>query len=399
MFDTTRPDLIVVSYAADIPFSPRGIRTRALMQRLHHEWNIELIAGLARTSPISSYARATHRLARKSLRFAHSSMMLDKYEFWAWRRFRSWQPHADAALLIGFPFSPLVYAARLLTAHGVPYVVDAGDPWVVTSLRAEARGLARIRGRRAEYALWRGAAGAVVTTEAQANALRSLFPNLPTLVRPNGFSIADQSAFYAPNRASARTSSSVLRLVHFGEINSERVPIARFLEALAQSGIWDEVQFHQYGSDWTRSLNRLSKVAVVLHSPRVWREIITIAGDYDLAVVVGNRDPMLLPSKAVPYLQLPIPRLALVEDDENALAHYIRDKRGWMLAHVYAMDAAEKVRMHISRKWSRTELAPPASESWDCVTEEIMQFLDQVLTTRKSVQTQHSCVGRGNETG
>jgi hypothetical protein len=377
-----RPRLVVVSYTADAPFSPRGIRTRTLLEALWHDWQVELVAGPATRKPYAPRSRVGSSLARKIGRIAHSSVLLDKHELWSRRRFRSWRPDACGALLVGYPFSPLVYASRRLAECGIPYVVDAGDPWVLTAAVPQVRSLGRRRAGAAEYRLWAGAAGAVLTTQAQAQALRALFPRLRILVRPNGFA-ADRSRPNMAIQQSAHGRSSRLRLAHFGDISSVRIRIASFLERLARTGSWSEIEFHQYGTDWTGALGSLRAVRVVVYERRPWSEIVSAADKYDLAVVVGNRDPAQLPSKAVAYLQLPIPRLALIGNGtDDALAQYVADKPGWIVVHVDGADGADKIRTHLSREWTEAELAPPENESWDEVTTEIRRYLDTVLNGR-----------------
>jgi hypothetical protein len=378
-----RPRLVVVSYLADAPFSPRGIRTRMLLEALRHDWNLELVAGPATRESYPTRPRAGTSFARKIGRIAHSSALFDKYELWSRHRFRRWLPDAGAALLVGYPFSPLVYASRRLAECEIPYVVDVGDPWVLTATAPQVRSLGRLRGRAAEHRLWAGAAGAVVTTQAQAQALRALFPKLRILVRPNGFAPADHSRPDVQIRRPTHGRGSRLRLAHFGDISSVRVGIAPFLERLARTGSWSEIEFHQYGTDWTGALGGLREVTVVVYERRPWSEIVSIADKYDLAIVVGNRNPAQLPSKAAAYLQLPIPRLALIGDDtDDALAQYVADKPGWILVHADGADGADKIRTHLSREWNAAELAPPASESWDEVTTEIRRFLEAVLNGR-----------------
>jgi hypothetical protein len=375
-----RPRLVVVSYLADAPFSPRGIRTRRLLEALRHDWKLELVAGSATRKSYATRSRVGPSFVRKIGRIAHSSVLLDKHELWSRRRFRHWHPDAGGALLVGYPFSPLVYASRRLAECGIPYVVDAGDPWVLTAATPQVRSLGRLRGRAAEYGLWAGAAGAVLTTQAQAQALRALFPKLRILVRPNGFAPADHSRRNMAIQRPVHGRSSRLRLAHFGDISAVRIGIALFLERLARTGSWSEIEFHQYGADWTGALGGVSDVKVVFHEPRPWSEIVSAAGEYDLAVVVGNRDPALLPSKAVVYLQLPIPRLALVGDGtDDALTQYVADKPGWTVLPVDGADGADKIRTHLSRGWTAAELAPPATESWDEVMTEIRGFLNAVL--------------------
>jgi hypothetical protein len=224
----------------------------------------------------------------------------------------------------------------------------------------------------------------VLTTEQQAAALRQLFPHLNVLVRPNGFFPTDLSPPASGSESERRGSS--IRLAHFGELSSDRVSVASFLRTLAESGIWDHVEFHQHGSDWTGSLVEVRQVRVVFHERRPWNEIVASAADYDAAVVVGNRDPMLLPSKAVSYLQLPIPRLAVVDGaTRDALTAFTADRPGWALVAATDERAASIVREHTARTWTAAELAPPASESWDRVADEVAQFLSALLKDRPRV--------------
>jgi hypothetical protein len=379
------PRLVVVSYMANAPFTPRGIRTRMLLEALQHDWKLELVAGPATRKSYATRSGVGTSFVRKIGRVAHSSVLFDKHELWSRHRFRRWHPDARGALLVGYPFSPLVYASRRLAERRIPYVVDVGDPWVLTAATPQVRSLGRLRGRAAEYRLWAGAAGAVVTTQAQAQALRALFPKLRILVRPNGFAPADHSRPNMAIRRPARGPGSRLRLAHFGDISSVRVRIVSFLDRLARDGSWSEIEFHQYGTDWTGALGGLRDVRAVVHERRPWSEIVSAADQYDLGIVLGNRDPAQLPSKAVAYLQLPIPRLALIEDGtDDALAQYVADKPGWIVLHVNGADGADKIRTHLSREWSAAELAPPATESWDKVTTEIRRFLDAVLNGRTS---------------
>jgi hypothetical protein len=382
--DDARHRLIIVSYMANATFSPRGIRTQALLEHLKGRWRIELVAGATSRARGSHAANVRRSLYRRALRFAYSSVMLDKFEPSSRLRFRSWEPEAAGALLIGYPFSPLVHASRRLTERGIPYVVDAGDPWVLTADYPEFRGVARLRGLSAERRLWAGAAGAIVTTDSQAQALGTIFPNLKILVRPNGFAPGDQPA-PPPVARLAGASDSILRLVHFGDISSDRLAVSSLLQGLARSGVWSGIEFHQYGSDWTGSLVRLEDVRVVFHEPRPWAKILAIASEYDLAVVVGNRDSRLLPSKAVVYLQLPIPRLAVIgTDTTSALALYVAEKPGWLMARPDDLGLAERIQNHLSRGWTASELAPPETESWDHVCTEIGQFLEAALIPRGS---------------
>jgi hypothetical protein len=381
--------IVVVSYLANARYAPRGIRTRALVSALERETSVEVIAGAIENSRPPRPA-ANRTTLRKILQLVHSSLLLDKFELWSRRRFRSWQPEAAGALLIGFPFSPLVYASRRLRAAGIPYVVDLGDPWILTVSggRPTNRSVARRRARRAERRLWQGAAGAIVTTHGQGAALRRLFPHLEVLVRPNGFS--DVRVSSPPRRPATHSDPAgrALRLVHFGDLYVARLNFQPFLDRLALSNHWDRIEFHQFGSDWTGALQAHRDVRVEFHEPRDWADVILAAVDYDLAVVIGNRDATTLPSKAVEYLQLPIPRLALVERERgDALADYVADKPGWLTLSLDRVDASAATFAHISRDWAPAELAPPRRESWESVGPEIVRF---VLGCIHSVPTARS---------
>jgi hypothetical protein len=389
---TRHPRLAVVSYAAHTPRVPRSERTQQLLIALRRQWSVELVAASPPESVNSSRPRAGRSFLRKTLHSAHSSVLLDKYELWSLRHLFAWHPKAEAALLIGFPFSPLAYASRRLDALGIPYVVDVGDPWVLTADLPTVRNLASLRARRAERRLWCRASGAIVTTEDQACGLKDLFPELPILVRPNGFPVQDNPTVNIPRWQ--RGPESMLKIAHFGNLSSARLDIIPFLTSLARSGLWKRIELHVYGSDWTGTLSRARDVTIVLHEPHPWAEIVALAAAYDLALVIGNRDPKQLPSKAIVYLQLPIPRLAVVQNTQaDALARYVADKKAWLALRENASDAAELVKQHVLREWSAEELAPPLTESWDLVSAEVARFLKQVLDPAVAAKAQDSRPG------
>jgi hypothetical protein len=371
-----RSRLVVVSYIASDVLSPRGIRTQRVLAELHRHCAVELVAGpppaARRAAP--GYASAL----KQSIRPLVASLLLDRLEFWSRRRFRSWRPSADAALLIGAPFSPLAAASGRLIEAGVPYVVDAGDPWALTARAPAIRGPALARARRTEFAMWSHAVGGIVTTDLQADRLRNLFPRLPILVRPNGFDPtpepAESAAVCAEN---GKPRWRPLRLAHFGNLYEPRLDPVPFLHALAVSGLWPVVEFHQFGFDWSSTLTGLQpNVKVTFHEPRRWAEIVGIAPQFDAAVVIGNRDPGQLPSKTVDYLQLPIPRLALVcERDGDAVAHYVAGKSGWLVVDGADTRVPAAVQQHVDRDWAPAALAPPSSERWERVAAEVGAFV------------------------
>jgi hypothetical protein len=378
-----RPSLVVVSAFAHEPLIPRGDRTREIVAALRDEWSVEVVAKPTAGPDSVPSPQVGRTLVRRMLNYAHSSLLLDKFEPWSLRRFGSWRPRGDGAVLIGYPFSPLVYASRRLAASGIPYLVDVGDPWVLTAERPIVSNVALLRARRAETRPWDGASGAVVTTENQAARLRALFPSLPVLVRPNGYPDSGAGGPGGPSQTGRRASDSVLRIAHFGNISWARLDVSALLTSLGRSGTWERVELHVFGSDWTETVARGGAYSVVFHESRPWLEIVNDSGRFDLALVIGNRDASQLPSKAVAYLQLPIPRLAVVQDPvTDALAHYLADKKGWIVLQADAYDAVARIEEHVSRAWPPEELSPPPDESWREVSRTIAGFVREVLRPR-----------------
>ena len=371
-----QPRLAVVSYLYGDEFSPRGVRTRELVNGLGRDWRIEAISGPPQSNSNPTGIERSTGLHR-AVSAVSRSLSIDRHELWSKRRFSSWNPEADLALLIGYPFSPIAEAARTLARRQIPYVVDAGDPWVLTGEDPLRRHLGLWRARRAERHLWDRAAGGIVTTTAQADALNRLFPDLPILVRPNGYQ--QVSAVQDGVRSTAAPPGQALRLVHFGRIYLPRIDIRPMLLRLAQSGRWPSIVFCQFGHDAEGILDRLPpKIGVEIRPPVPWREAITVASGFDLALVVGNQNPDLLPSKVIEYLTLPIPRLAIVGNSSGgAIREYVSDKPGWL---VIASDDASpdaKIAAHCVQGRLPDDLKPPETESWPSVTRKVGSFLRQ----------------------
>ncbi len=379
--------IVVVSYLAHDPFAPRGIRTRALVRELERERSVELIAGPPPPLPAADAGTPLlHRLtpvaARRWAGRLPDAAFVDRLEPWSRARFRAWEPQADGALLIGYPFSPLSYAAARLAARSIPFAVDVGDPWALTAAQPIVSGIGLSRARRAERALWSRAAAAVVTTEVQRDRLQELFPALPLLVQPNGLDAVDVPASSA---APARRDDGRLALAHFGSVYGARIDIRPFLARLGSSGAWREVDLALFGSGgWSRH-GLPPNVRLRHETPLPWDEAVVRAREFDAALVIGNVDPAQLPSKAVSYLTLPIPRIAVTLDrPRDATAEYARARPGWLVVSADATEAAEAVRRHVERRWSPEELAPPAGESWDVVAAHVVRFVDEMGWNRSS---------------
>jgi hypothetical protein len=374
--------LAVVSYLANDPLTPRGTRTKALINALERDWAIELHSSSALHA--APHRRAAVRRARKVVARVSKRLILDPQEPWSYHRFRSWKPQVDAALLIGWPMSPLVYAAARLRGAGIPYLIDVGDPWVLTNPGSTLGRPVISRAARAERVLWSGASGAVVTTKSQADAFRSLYPDLPILIRPSGYQGLSIAAANRAPRKRAQRAEQILKLLNFGTLYMSLVDVSEVLAGLVDSGLWREVKFTHFGHAWPGALERASlKATVSTHPPVPWEEAVALARDHDVAVVLGTRPTfrMRVPSKAAQYLTLPIPRLAISSGaDGDELGHYVNGKPGWLCCSIDDPRLPERLRSHVSREWSEAELAPPVGESWPRVADEVAAFVDSVLS-------------------
>jgi hypothetical protein len=371
------PRLAIVSYLHGDALSPRGIRTRELVNGLENDWQIEVISGPAKAGMPSN--RSQSGSLHGAITAVSRSVWIDRHELWSKRRFSLWKPDADLGLLIGYPFSPIAEAARSLARHGIPYVVDAGDPWVLTSREPLRKHTALMRARRAERRMWERAAGAIVTTAAQGDALSDLFPHVPVMVRPNGYQEVPSARTGSTQLGRSRAADQPLRLVHFGRMYLPRVDIAPLLLRLAESKRWPSVVICQYGEDAEGVLDGLpAPIVVESRRPVPWENAVAAAGDFDLALAVGNENPNLLPSKIIEYLTLPIPRLAIVgAGKRNAIREYLQDKPGWLVISSEDVDPVGRIDAHASRGWRPEELSPPEPESWHCVAQRIGDFLQQ----------------------
>lgn len=373
-----RPTIAIVGLHGDPTTSPRRERVRELTSALGRSVDVVLLtnpspASASSSRPSRSRCRAVGNLAR--------TLLLDAHEPRSIRLIVRWQANVDAALLIGFPFSPLYWAARRAVHKRVPYVVDVGDPWILTAGHSPPPTLATLRARRAERYVWQHAAGGILTTDMQAASIAALFPSLPLLVQPNGYLVVDRGATLPPhvrNRPHPHAERR-LRLVHYGNLYAPRLDVSAFLRMIGASGLWPRIEFTLYGQDWQDSLaNAGPTVSVAIRPPLPWGSILADAHQHDVALVVGNRSPSQLPSKAIQYLTLPIPRAALVSGEpSDALTAYVSDKPGWITIPegTDPHRSALRLQAHAARFWSDSELAPPASESWQAVSERILAFV------------------------
>ena len=376
---------IVVSFADGNRFSPRVQRTERLVSALERgfDFRVGRVPGPPGRAPGPLKTTLPRRVARRALR----PLVLDPFEIRARVALRRWKPSARGALLIGWPFSPIYIAASQLHAAGIPYVVDVGDSWALADPAPApwSRLLPRRRARAAETFLWRHASAGVVTTERHAHGLRALFPGLDLLVRPNGYTSADEptvgsedlgAAPEAPNRARTQNDRE-LRLVQFGSVNPFKLSIGEWLSKLRRSAALTRVRFANYGSVDRPDLLESEDPAVVieLHEPVEWARARQIARGFDAAVVTANRDPVQLPSRAIQYQTLPVPRVAVTaSSDPGELGAFAARRPGFIAVDVESPEDVPRLISHLRRPWPEDELRPPATDSWEAVARQVVRF-------------------------
>jgi hypothetical protein len=377
---------IVVSFADGNRFSPRVQRTDRLVVALEQEfgYRVERLPGPPRQAVGPHGATMPRRFARRALR----PLVLDPFEMAARLALRGWKPSARGALLIGWPFSPVYVAASRLIAAGIPYVVDAGDPWALTepSPAPRSRLLPRRRAKAAETFLWRHAAAGVVTTGRQARDLQSLFPGLDLLVRPNGYTPAAELAVDREELGGAAHDAldppappvdTELRLVQFGSVNPFKLPIGGWLSRLRRVAGLTRVRFVNYGSVDRPDLLESDDPAVVVETrdPVEWAQACQIARGFDGAVVGANTNPAELPSKSIQYLTLPVPRVAVTaSSDPGELGAFAARRPGFIAVDVESREDVLRLISHLRRAWSDQELSPPAADSWAAVARCVVGF-------------------------
>ncbi len=364
---------VAICALAQNRFGPRPVRAAQLENELSTRFTVDRWPS-GELPGVPQQPSALKRRLSASVRYLSEAVILDRYEpamRKASGRLRQIDP--AAGLLIGAPYSPCVIAAEILQKLDRPYVVDLGDPWVLTGSNPTRRLLGGARQRRAERRLWAGSAGAILTTEQQAEDIAALFPNLEIMVRPNGYLPVDRGQAQPVERKRSR----VLRLVHYGTLYGTRLDPVPAFKRLANSGRWDRIELVQYGLDWSGALDGLSDfVSVEIRPERPWAELVPAAGEFDAAIVVGfgEANKWQLPSKAIQYLTLPIPRLAIGCAHDAALCQYTRDKPGYLTVTAAQEDLPELLEAHLARPWNSADLAPPEAEAWPVVAGRLADF-------------------------
>ena len=137
------------------------------------------------------------------------------------------------------------------------------------------------------------------------------------------------------------------------------------------------MRFANYGPVGRPELLQTGDPAVVVeaHEPVDWTRACQIVRDFHAAVVVANADPATLPSKAIQYLTLPVPRIALtVSGDGGELAAFAERRPGFIAVGLDSPEDIPRMIDHLHRAWSNDELRPSPGESWTEVASEVVRF-------------------------
>ena len=327
---------------------------------------------------------AKRRGLRTRLGNVAARVLIDRHEPKMWLRGRT-VPIAgiNVGLIVSMPASPAVTAARRLAEAGIPYVVDQGDPWGIGAEPFRGRGLAARRRQAIELRMWEGAAGGVFTTQSQADAVLNLVPDLPYLIRINGYRDFDRSSFVAAFE-SRKPPSGELRLAHFGslkvgDLTRPRLDPHSALASLVASGIWERVSLTQFGRAPVGPVWREDggPVSIEVVEPVPWGRAIEVASRFDAAIVVGNRPPhrAQVPSKVIEYLSLPIPRIALSSGAQgDELLSVSGSLPGYLTVSANDPDFPERVDAFLRRDWSVDALVPPDEYSSHRVASDVADF-------------------------
>jgi hypothetical protein len=90
---------------------------------------------------------------------------------------------------------------------------------------------------------------------------------------------------------------------------------------------------------------------------------------------VANTHPGTLPSKAIQYLTLPVPRIALTaNDDPGELGAFAARNPGFIAVGLDSGEDISRMTTELGRIWSDEELSPPPDDTWDKVAREVVEF-------------------------
>jgi hypothetical protein len=102
--------------------------------------------------------------------------------------------------------------------------------------------------------------------------------------------------------------------------------------------------------------------------------------EFDAAVVLGNLTGNLLPSKAIQYLTLPVPRIAVTDTGrDDALTEFAAEREAWLAVSPDDPRAADAVAGLVDRDWSAAELAPPEADAWPVIGAQLADFIETRL--------------------
>jgi hypothetical protein len=232
---------------------------------------------------------------------------------------------------IGYPLGALVAGARIAAAVGVRLVVDLGDPWECAS-EAE---------RELRRATLGAAAALVTTTPALAAALgEELQAGTPRLLAPAGGEL----------RRRPSGPAGPPTFVHLGTVHEGRAPAAGAFAALAELDRRGRIDFRSHTAAWiTPGAPELTHDPLPLLPHR---EALELTAGAACALVLGNRKPAQVPSKAYEIACTETWALCLSALDPDPTVEVLREGGHAVLAADASTEAAREAAEE-THSWER----------------------------------------------
>ncbi|MGI8726217.1 MAG: hypothetical protein ACR2K6_00860, partial [Solirubrobacterales bacterium] len=263
---------------------------------------------------------------------------------------------------IGSPLGALVAGARIAAAVEVPLVVDLGDPWECTT-EAE---------RELRQATLGGAAALVTTTTALASTLGGdLQPGTPRLLAPAGGELRRRSS----GPAGPPT------FIHLSTVHDGRTPAAGAFTALTELDREGRIDFRSHTSAWiTPGEPELSHHPLPLlpHD-----EALDLTAGSACALILGNRNPAQVPSKAYEIACTETWALCVSVLDPDPTVEVLREGGHAVVAtdsSEESVRAAAEETLARERRGERPE--PQPAHTWERRLDDIAGLIERVTGRR-----------------
>ncbi len=264
----------------------------------------------------------------------------------------------DLVVSVVLPFSGAVLGHALARRFGVAHIIDYGDPW---SYRAELRDhpWRASLDRRLEARIVSGTRGVVLTTDAQAEAMRRWFPRCSPVVFTNGFHPDDYPAGEA-------AEPGILRYV--GQLYPERASMGPVLSALARSRAFERIET-------VGQVDHVALPASVAALPPVsFRDSLRLQRTAGAVLVLGVPGGLQIPSKFFHAVGSRRPVL-VVAGEGDALLRFPPAMREQVVVvdnrEEAILDGLERVRALADR-----DFEPPPECGWPVIGAAYVRYLE-----------------------